>query len=194
MARAFQAIVIGCSYGGLQALEKILSELPKGFPIPLAVVQHISPNPGGLLASLLGRTANLTVKEAEDKETVAPGTIYLAPPDYHLLIERGAAFSLSSDEKVNYSRPSIDVLFESAADAYGPGLMGVILTGANADGAIGLKRIKEQGGFTVVQDPRTAAASEMPRAAIEQTGPDLVIPLEEIGPFLASQKNNGDPS
>jgi two-component system chemotaxis response regulator CheB len=132
---------------------------------------------------LLHHGAHLAVVDALDKQWIQPGTVYLAPADYHLLVERGE-LSLSVDARVEHSRPSIDVLFESAADAYGPATVGVVLTGANADGARGAARIKERGGFVVVQEPESAEAPAMPRAAIAAARVDRILPLERIGPFL----------
>jgi two-component system chemotaxis response regulator CheB len=131
----------------------------------------------------LRRRTNLKVVDAEDKQWIKPGHVYLAPANYHLLVERGA-FSLSVDDAVSYSRPSIDVLFESAADAYGASVAAVVLTGANSDGARGVKAIKKRGGFVVVQDPKTAEAPSMPTAAIAAARVDQILPLERIGPFL----------
>jgi len=125
----------------------------------------------------------LVIREASDKDELQPGCVYIAPPDYHLLVERGTV-ALSTEEAVRYSRPSIDVMFESAADAYGERLVGVILTGANDDGALGLKRIRDGGGVAVVQDPATAERREMPEAAIAAVASAKVLPLEEIGSFM----------
>jgi two-component system chemotaxis response regulator CheB len=136
-----------------------------------------------VLPQLLGESSSAPVREASDKETIEPATIYLAPPDYHLLIEDGH-FALATDARVQFARPSIDVLFETAAEVYGDRALGVILTGANADGAAGLRSIRERGGLTVVQDPATAERSAMPAAALAATPVDAVLPLEEIGPFL----------
>lgn len=179
-----EAIVIGGSAGGLDALSVILPALPPGFPLAVAVVLHVPATRNHLVELLLAR-ARLPVKEAEDKETFAPGTIYLAPPSYHLLVEQNHCLALSVDEAVNFSRPSIDVLFESAADACGPTLVGVLLTGANEDGARGLARIKAAGGLTIVQSPDSAAVSVMPEAGIRLSPIDHILPLTEIGPHLA---------
>jgi two-component system, chemotaxis family, protein-glutamate methylesterase/glutaminase len=179
----YEIIVIGCSMGGMHALQMIFTSFPKNFAVPIAVVQHRYRTSGEVLPSILRQGANLKVVDALDKQWIEPGTIYLAPADYHLLVERGE-LSLSVDARVEYSRPSIDVLFESAADAYGPAAVGVVLTGANADGARGAAKIKEKGGFVVVQDPATAEAPEMPSAAIGKTRVDRILPLDRIGPFL----------
>ena len=175
-------VVVGASFGGFDALKVLLGELPAAFPAPLAIVQHQG-SPGSGLATLLQRYTALGVVDAEDKEDMLPGVAYLAPPGYHLLVERGSV-ALSVDPPVSHARPSIDVLFESAADAYGPGTIGVILTGTGQDGATGLARIKQHGGRTIVQDPATAARSAMPRAALAGTLVDWILPLEMIGPRL----------
>jgi two-component system chemotaxis response regulator CheB len=162
----------------------ILSALPAETDAAVVIAQHrTSDAVEGGLAGLLGHRAHLPVEDADDKTSIEPGHVYLAPPDYHLLVQRGY-FSLSTDDRVHFARPSIDVLFESAADAYGERVVGVILTGANEDGAAGLARIKQVGGVAVVQDPRTAARREMPGAALAATAADGVLPLDEIGPFL----------
>jgi two-component system, chemotaxis family, protein-glutamate methylesterase/glutaminase len=180
----YDLIVVGASWGGLQALSNVLDGIPGELSCPIAVVQHRRHDAlEGGLSNLLQRHTRERVVEAEDKMAIEPHTIYVAPPDYHLLVESGT-FALSVDERVQFSRPSIDVLFESAADAYGPHLVAIVLTGANEDGAAGLARVKERGGVAVVQDPRTAERSEMPAAAAAATAADAILPLEEIGPFL----------
>ncbi|MCU1245097.1 MAG: CheB methylesterase [Acidobacteria bacterium] len=181
--RAFELIVIGCSLGGMRALQVVLSGLPATFTVPLAVVQHRHRASNEGLPAYLRRSSNLPVIDVDDKQWIKPGIVYLAPADYHLLVEKGM-FSLSVDDRVAYSRPSIDVLFESAADAYGDKVVGVIMTGSNQDGAEGAKRIKARDGFLVVQDPATAEAPSMPQAAIAATRVDRILPLERIGPFL----------
>jgi two-component system chemotaxis response regulator CheB len=180
-----RAVVIGLSAGGLNALHVLLPLIPVDFPLPLVVVQHVHPQQDGAFFENAGGLCLLPVREAEEREQVMPGTVYFAPANYHLMIELDMTFSLSVDEKVNYSRPSIDVLFESAADVYGPGLIGIILTGASRDGAAGLRRIKEKGGFTIVQDPATAEFPVMPSAALNETEVDRVMNIPEIGRFLA---------
>jgi two-component system chemotaxis response regulator CheB len=145
----------------------------------------MSPHSDNYMVRMLNELSTITVKEADEKEPVLPGVAYVAPPDYHLLVEQDFTLSLSVEEKVNYSRPSIDVLFETAADAYGPHLMGVVLTGANADGSNGLAYIKQKGGYAVVQKPEDAESPAMPRAAIEKASPDLVLSLPEIISFLS---------
>ncbi len=181
--RVFDLVVIGCSLGGMHALEKIFSSIGRDFRVPIAVVQHRHRKSSEQLPEFFRRATKLRVTDVEDKQPIKPGYVHLAPADYHLLVERGA-FSLSVDERVTYSRPSIDVLFESAADAYSDRLVGVVLTGANADGARGAKRVKARGGFLIVQDPATAEAPAMPEAAIAATRVDRILPLERIGPFL----------
>jgi two-component system chemotaxis response regulator CheB len=181
--REFRLIVIGCSLGGMNALVKVIGELPADFPVPIAVVQHRYRTSNESLPAYFRRHAHLAVVDAEDKQWIKPGSVYLAPANYHLLVEEGE-FSLSVDAAVAFSRPSIDVLFESAADAYREALIGVVLTGANTDGARGAARIKERGGFVIVQDPETAEAKEMPRAAIASAAVDRILPLDRIGPFL----------
>ncbi len=183
-SRGYELIVIGCSMGGMAALEAIFSPLPAGFHVPIVVAQHRYRTSGEALPAFLRRHSQLNVVDALDKQWVKPGNVYLAPADYHLLVERGGELSLSVDDAVAYSRPSIDVLFESAAKAYSKGVVGVVLTGMNADGARGAKRIKERGGFVLVQDPATAESPEMPQAAIAATRVDRILPLDRIGPFL----------
>jgi len=180
-----EAIVAGGSAGALEALRSIVNALPAGFPIPIAVVVHVPPHRRSYLSEVLAARSAVTVKEAEDKEPLAPGTIYLAPPNYHLLIERKRRFSLSVDDLVHYSRPSIDVLFDSAAWAYGPALAGVLLTGANEDGARGMASIRNAGGTTIVQAPETAEAPTMPEAALRLGPADQVLSPADIGAFLA---------
>ncbi len=180
-----KAIVIGASAGGLYALKKLLPALPASFPCPVLVVQHLSPHSDNYMVRMLDELSPLVVKEADEKEPVVSGTVYVAPPDYHLLVEEDFTLSLSVEEKVNYSRPAIDVLFETAADAYGRHLMGIILTGANADGANGLLAVKKRGGFTIVQQPEDAESQAMPKAAIELVKPHKIFTLDEIITFLS---------
>jgi two-component system, chemotaxis family, protein-glutamate methylesterase/glutaminase len=181
--RTFELVVIGCSLGGMHALQEVLGALPEQFPVPIAIVQHRHKASNDTLPTFLAKSAKLRVVDVDDKLWIKPGTVYLAPADYHLLVERGA-FSLSVDDRVAYSRPSVDVLFESAADAYGDRVVGIVLTGANSDGAKGVQRIKARDGFVIAQDPKTAEAPEMPRSAIDAVRVDRILPLERIGPFL----------
>jgi two-component system chemotaxis response regulator CheB len=176
----YEAIVIGVSSGGLNAMKVMFSCLPKEFNTPIIIVQHIGSQSENLWISLLNDKSNLYIKEADEKESIEQGKVYIAPPNYHLLIERDKTFSLTIDERVNYARPSIDVLFESAAEAYKSKLIGVILTGSNNDGTNGLKRIKEYGGLTIVQDPATAESSYMPASAIAVVQMDYILTLENI--------------
>ncbi len=185
-AKGYEAIVLGVSAGGLDALSRLLPELPADFALSLIVVQHIAPSSDNFWVQLLNDKTNLAVKEADEKEAIEKGCVYFAPPGYHLLVEQDRTFGLSVDKRVNHSRPAIDVLFESAAEAYRDGLAGVVLTGANHDGAQGLKRIKQIGGLTIVQDPADAESSAMPRAAIQAARPDHVLSLADIGPLLTS--------
>ena len=180
----YEAIVMGASAGGMNALQTILRCLEKKFPIPIIIAQHLHPEGDDYMARHLNTICQLRVKESENREMIKPGTVYLAPPNYHLLIEKDKTFSFSTDDRVNYCRPSIDVLFESAADVYGSKLIGIILTGANNDGALGMKKIKKQGGLTIVQDPSTSEVEIMPSSVIQLTTVDYIFPLEEIGPLL----------
>ena len=176
----YEAIVIGVSSGGLNAMKTIFSLLPDNFSIPIVIVQHVSPHSENLWIQLLNNKSRLEIKEADEKEIIDSGKVYIAPSNYHLMIERDKTFSLTIDERVNYARPSIDVLFESAADAYQDKLIGVVLTGSNNDGSKGIKLIKKFGGLTIVQDPDTAESSYMPASAIAASIPDFILPLEEI--------------
>jgi len=178
--RAMDVIVIGASAGAVDALSHILPALPAGFPLPIAVVVHLPPDRKSVLAELYASRCQVAVKEAEDKEPLLPGTVYFAPPDYHLLLEQDRRLSLSSDEPVQYSRPSIDVLFESAVDAFDSGVVGVVLTGANNDGAAGLRRIERQGGIVIVQDPEHAYSPVMPKAGAAACLNPMIVPLEKI--------------
>ena len=181
---AYGIVVVGTSSGGLKALQTLLSELPANFPLPLVVVQHRGKDSDSDLCEFLNQASSLPVSEPEDKESLLAGHVYLAPRDYHLLIEE-KSFALSTESPVAFARPSIDVLFESAADEYKEHAIGVILTGANRDGARGLARIKTNGGVTLGEDPASAAVRIMPDAAIESSNVDHVLQLREIAPFLA---------
>lgn len=174
-----QIIVVGASAGGMRALEAVLGGLPRGFSIPIVAVQHRARESSDAYAEVLGKSTALPVHEVQDDDPLRAPGVYLAPPDYHVLIEPGRMV-LSIDDPVSYSRPSIDVLFESAADVYGARVCAVVLTGANADGAKGLLRVKQAGGYAIVQDPHTAESPEMPAAAIAHAPVDRVLPLEEI--------------
>lgn len=179
----YKAIVIGTSAGGLIALSAILQQLPADYPIPLVIVQHRTKDQKTLLEEVLQQKSKLNVVQAEEKEKIKPGFVFMAPPDYHLLIESDYSFSLSAEDPVHFSRPSIDVLFESAADAYKETLIGIILTGSNADGAAGIAAINNQGGLTIAQDPSEARFAEMPRAAIKK-GATYIYSLAQITDFI----------
>ena len=175
---------MGVSSGGMAALNVVLPMLSADFGLPVIIVQHQHPHADDFLVRYLNGKCRIPVKHAEEKESIEANTLYLAPPNYHLLIEQDRTFSLSISARVNYARPSIDVLFETAADAFGAHTIGIILTGANNDGSRGLKRIHDRGGLTIVQNPATAEAVEMPRAAIAATQIDHILPLEGIGLLL----------
>jgi len=183
--RPSSAVVIGASAGGVEALLQLLTGLPGDYPLPVIVVLHIADDRSSLLPQIFGYRLAVPVREAADKEPIEPGTVYFAPAGYHLLVEAGGSFSLSCDPRVHFSRPSIDVLMDSAADAWGPGLAGVLLTGANEDGAAGLSRVGHAGGLTVVQDPAEAQSPTMPQAAIDLQSPDFVLPLKDIKTLIA---------
>lgn len=179
-----RAIVIGASAGGVQALSRILPALPARFSIPVLVVVHVPRRKDNALVELFGAKCAVDVKEAEDKEVLDGGTIYFAPADYHLLVEGDGSISLSSEEAVNHSRPAIDVLFETAADAFGPALTGIVLTGANHDGAQGLKAIGAAGGVAIVEAPETAEVPTMPAAALEQCPSARAMSFDQITTYL----------
>ena len=186
MYDSYQAIVVGTSAGGFNASQALLSGLAADLNAAVIVVQHLPNQANDSMISLLNEVSQLPVKEAEEKEPIRPGIVYLCPPDYHLLIEADRSFALSAEPKVNYSRPSIDVLFESAAEVYRTRLVGVVLTGANADGSAGLKIIKQYGGLAIVQDPGDAAYAEMPQAALDAVEVDTILPLAKIAGKLNS--------
>jgi two-component system chemotaxis response regulator CheB len=179
-------VAIGTSLGGLNAILSVLRPLPADLPVPILVVQHRGPTSDSGLVDLLQRHTALTVVEADDKAKLVPGTLFVAPPDYHLLVEGRGWLALSTDGPVRSARPSIDVLFETAADAYGPAVLAVLLTGASADGAAGLARVKARGGRAIVQDPATAECATMPAAGIAAATVDYILPLERIGDYLVS--------
>ena len=180
---AFEIVVIGASYGGLSALQMLLPGLAPAFPVPVVIVQHRRKDADDGLCEYLRKRSPLPLVEPDDKEKVEPGYVYLAPRDYHLLVEE-SIFALSTESPVGYARPSIDVMFESAADVYHERIIGVVLTGANCDGARGAARIKARGGMVVVQDPQGAESRAMPEATIAATEVDNILPLAEIAPFL----------
>ena len=180
----YELIVVGASWGGLHAVGAFLEGLGAQTSAAVVIAQHRSSEGGEELAQLLQSHTELPVRDAEDKDRIVAGTVVLAPQDYHLLIESGGTLALSTEERVQFARPSVDVLFESAAEAYRDKCIGVVLTGANEDGAAGLARIKDLGGVAIVQDPSSAVRGEMPAAAIAATSADVVLPLDQIGPFL----------
>ena len=179
---AFEIVVVGTSYGGLSALQVVLPALAPDFGMPVVVVQHRGKDSDNL-CEFLRRHSALPLAEPNDKDEIAPGRVYLAPRDYHLLVERDG-FALSTEAPVGYARPSVNVLFESAAEVYQGRVVGVVLTGANADGARGLAKIKAYGGLCVVEDPAGAESRGMPAAAIAATSVDAILPLAGIAPFL----------
>jgi two-component system chemotaxis response regulator CheB len=181
--KAVETIVIGCSTGGPGALARLLGALDRRLPASVLVCSHAASSPH-TLCHLLAQHSTLPVIEACEREPVRGGMVQVAPPDYHLLIERGRRFALSVDEPVGFSRPSIDVLFGSAAEVYGEGLIAVILTGANADGAAGLACVRRAGGAAIVQQPDDAAAPAMPRAALELAGADHCVALDEMASLI----------
>lgn len=186
-----EAIAIGTSAGGIEALSRLLPALPATYQGAVFVVLHLPPEHPSLLVDIFAPKCALRVREAEDKDLVEPGTIYFAPPDYHLLIEEGPALALSTDDPVNFSRPSIDVLFESAADVYRSALLGIILTGASQDGARGLERIKARGGITCVQEPTTAEVPLMAESALRRTPGHAVMDLDALGQLLGRVRASG---
>jgi two-component system chemotaxis response regulator CheB len=180
----YDLVCIGASWGGLKAVGQVLADLPEEFDLPIAVAQHRHPDSQAeMLVELLQTKTNRPVLDAEDKMPIASRHVYIAPPNYHLLVEQGS-FALSVDEHIQFARPSVDVLFETAAHAYGAGVIGIILTGANADGALGLATIKNAGGVALIQDPLGAARRTMPDAAIAATVADAILPVEAIGNFI----------
>jgi two-component system chemotaxis response regulator CheB len=172
-------VAIGASLGGLDAVRLLLSGLPESFSLPIVIVQHRMSDPDGMLVDLLRERSRLPVVEPEDKDPIAGGHVYVAPSDYHLLVEPGF-FALSMDEPVCHARPSIDVLFESAADSYGSAAIAVMLTGSNSDGARGAAAVKASGGLVLVQDPRTALSPVAPRAVLASTMVDAVLDVDAL--------------
>lgn len=183
-AYRYTVVVIGVSAGGFDALKQLLGAMPAHFPLPILIVQHLRPGSGGTLAAALQHYSPLRLKEADEGETLTGGTVYFAPADYHLLVERNRTLALSVDPPVRHARPSVDVLFESAADAFGSAVIGIVLTGANNDGSAGLVRIKGCGGVAIVQDPQEAEVDQMPTSALRSVTPDFVLPLSAIAQRL----------
>ena len=185
MTGPYEIVVVGTSWGGLAALRTLVGALPTEFMTPIVLVQHRHRESDQMLAGLLQDRTTLAVSEVEDKDPIAGGNVYIAPADYHLLIDRGT-FSLSVDEPIRFSRPSIDLTFMSAADAYGAHTVGVVLTGANADGSGGLRRIVDRGGLALVQLPQTAESPVMPAAAAKAVPEALVMTIEQIAQTLST--------
>ncbi|UCZ85788.1 chemotaxis protein CheB [Pseudomonas sp. L5B5] len=179
------AVVVGASAGGVEALLSLFGGFGRSFRLPVIVVLHLPEERRSQLAEVFDRRLALQVKEADDKEQIVAGTLYFAAPGYHLSVEQDRSLSLSQEDRLHHSRPSIDYLFESAADAYGERLAAVLLTGANQDGARGLAEVKRQGGLTIVQDPDEAHVSTMPDAALALHQPDHILPLCGISLLLA---------
>ena len=188
MTAAAKLIVIGGSAGSLQPLFRILAALPSSFQIPVLLVLHRTPGTDTNLEELLAIKTSMKVCEIEEKEKIDNGCIYICPPDYHVLIEPDKTFSLDASEKVNFSRPSLDVVFISAADVYGSSLTAIILSGANTDGAEGLSHVKSKGGTTIVQQPEEAMVPYMPEQAIRHMKPDHILTSEEMGEYLSKMK------
>ncbi|WP_242207105.1 MULTISPECIES: chemotaxis protein CheB [unclassified Pseudomonas] len=179
-----EAIVVGASAGGVEALLSLLGPLRRGYALPIIVVLHLPEERRSQLAEVFARRVEMPVHEAADKQDIVAGNVYFATPGYHLSVEQDRSLSLSLEDRVHYSRPSIDYLFESAADAYGASLAAVLLTGANHDGARGLAEVKRCGGLTIVQDPEEAQVATMPLAALKVQQPDHVLPIHGIGRLL----------
>ncbi|WP_219267880.1 chemotaxis protein CheB [Pseudomonas sp. Xaverov 259] len=188
--RGIEAIVVGASAGGVEALLSIFGGLPDTFGLPIIAVLHLPDERRSQLAEVFARRLSIPVHEARDKEMIAPGTLYFAGPGYHLSVENDRSLSMSQEDRVHHSRPAIDYLFASAADAYGKGLLAILLTGANQDGARGLAHVKQSGGTTVVQDPTEARIAVMPLAALALHAPDHILTLSQIGSLLASLESS----
>lgn len=187
----YEAVVIGVSAGGLTALSTLFSGLPENYPLPIIIVQHRSKEERDLLENVLQQKYSIKIKQADEKEGIKGGFIYIAPANYHLLVESNKTFSLSADEKVRYSRPSIDVLFESAAEVYKERLVGIILTGSNDDGANGIKSISSHNGLTISQNPAEAQFPVMPAASIRTGAVKHILLLKEIQQLLLQLSKNG---
>ncbi|AHC35676.1 chemotaxis protein CheB [Pseudomonas fluorescens] len=188
--RGIEAIVVGASAGGVEALLSIFSDLPDTFGLPIVAVLHLPDERRSQLAEVFSRRLRIPVREGQDKEAIEPGTLYFAGPGYHLSVEHDRSLSLSQEDRVHHSRPAIDYLFASAADTYGKGLLAILLTGANQDGAHGLMQVKHSGGTTVVQDPDEARIAVMPRAALALHTPDHILTLSRIASLLASLESS----
>lgn len=189
----YDILAIGASTGGIDALKKVLKDFRYTSEVAIIIIQHLSPNSKSYMSKIISSIVHIDVYEIEDKMKIKKGTVFIAPPNYHVLIEKDGAFTMVATEKVCFARPSIDVTFESIADTFGKSAIGVVLTGANQDGGQGLKKIKVAGGYTIVQNPNTAEAREMPEYAIKHADPNEIIGLEEIGSRLNEiLKSNGE--
>jgi len=180
----YKAIVIGTSAGGLNVLKSLLPALPANFNLPLIIVQHVGANSDSSWIAILNSTCKLNLREAEEKEPIEKGNVYIAPPNYHLLIEKDLTLSFSMEPKINFARPAIDVLFESAAEAYKDKLIGIILTGSNSDGTAGMKKIKEHGGLTIIQDPESAESPYVPSSVLNTISVDYKLSIQNIVSLL----------
>lgn len=183
-ARPYGIVAIAASAGGIGALGRVLGELPADFPVPVVVVQHLDPRHKTIIAEILGRRAQLPVRLARDGEHAEPATIYVAPPNRHLLVEGEGTLVLSGSELVHFLRPSADLMFESVAGAYGPRAVACVLTGTGSDGAMGASAIKARGGTVIAEDPELAEFRGMPEAAVASGAVDFVLPLDEIAPVI----------
>ncbi len=186
LEHGFDIVMFAASAGGLAALSEVLSGLPADFPVPMVVVQHLDPRHRSLMAEILHRRTKLNVVEATDGAKLEPSTVYIAPPDEHLLVTADGGLNLSHSELVHFVRPSADLLFESGAGAFPGRAIGVVLTGSGSDANMGVRAIEQTGGTVIVEDPRSAEFSGMPQAAIDTGGVDFVLKLEEIAPALAA--------
>lgn len=189
---SYGIIAIASSAGGIRALNQVLGGLPPRMPMPVLIVQHLDPRHRTIIADVLGRRSPLPVKLAEDRETAVAGTVYVAPPNYHLLVGAAGVMSLSSSELVHFVRPSADLLFESVAGAYGPAAIACVLTGTGNDGAMGVNAVKSRGGTVIVQDPQQAEFKGMPEAAVATGSVDFILPLEEIPMVIKGLVEPGD--
>lgn len=189
--RAYDIVLVAASAGGLAAISAVLAALPGGFPVPIVIVQHLDPRHTSLMAAILGRRTALRVEDAVAGVLTEPATVYIAPPDDHLLVDPGGRLSLSHSDPVHFVRPSADLLFESGASAYPGRSIGVVLTGTGSDANMGVRAIRETGGTVIAEDPVSAEFSGMPEAAIATGCVDLVLPLEEIGPSLVELVERG---
>jgi two-component system, chemotaxis family, protein-glutamate methylesterase/glutaminase len=185
-APAFSLVALAASAGGLTAISKVLSGLPPGFPASIVVVQHLDPRHRSLMADILARRTPLKVKEAEEGDSLLPATVYIAPPNRHLLVNPDGTLSLSQSELVHFVRPSADLLFETAAASYRDRAIGVVLTGSGSDGAMGVGAVKKMGGTVIVQDEKTSEFFGMPSAAIHTGSADFILPLDEIASALVT--------